>query len=103
MTIHAQQWTPEHTAEQQSTWADPEKLTQVSRWLQQQKELVTPKEVASLRQQMNDVSRGNKMFFQAGDCVEPYNEFDDTSITKKNQVYKRTSNNAGICRQHIGR
>ena len=83
MTIHAQQWTPEHTAEQQSTWADPEKLTQVSRWLQQQKELVTPKEVASLRQQMNDVSRGNKMFFQAGDCVEPYNEFDDTSITKK--------------------
>ena len=32
---------------------------------------------------MNDVSRGNKMFFQAGDCVEPYNEFDDTSITKK--------------------
>ena len=47
MTIHAQQWTPEHTAEQQSTWAEPDKLTPVSRGLQQHTELVTPKEVAS--------------------------------------------------------
>lgn len=83
MTTQVEAQQSERVAEQQPDWAGHAGLPAVTEWLHAQDALVAPSEAVALRRQVGDVAQGGKVLLLAGDCVEPFSEFDDTSLTAK--------------------
>ncbi len=83
MTTQVEAQQSERVAEQQPDCAGHAGLPAVTEWLHAQDALVAPSEAVALRRQVGDVAQGGKVLLLAGDCVEPFSEFDDTSLTAK--------------------
>lgn len=90
-----QNWAPdswrEHTATQQPTYSDQEKLAQALRELGSLPPLVTSWEVESLRDKIAAAQRGEAFVLQGGDCAESLDECTSPNIVQKLKVLLQMS------------
>ena len=76
---------------QQPKWPDYQKYKKIITNLYRYPNLVYPKEIIELHQELIDVSNGNKFVIQGGDCAETFNNFSDEVIKNKLKILLRMS------------
>lgn len=68
---------------QQPNWKNNSQLMKVINWLRSQTGLLDSSEIISFRQEMGRIYQEEGFVLQAGDCVEPFSEFDHKSLATK--------------------
>lgn len=74
------------TALQQPTWDDPQDLALVTARLQAAEPLVSPTDVARLREQLASAAAGEVNVIQAGDCAEDWSETTPGHVARKQEL-----------------
>ena len=71
---------------QQPNWPDQKQYIKTIEDLSKYPNLVFPKEIIELKQELKEVSKGNKFVIQGGDCAETFNDFSDEIIKNKLKI-----------------
>ena len=71
---------------QQPNWPNKAIYNKTIKDLSKYPNLVFPKEIIELRQELKEVSRGDKFVIQGGDCAETFRNFSDEIIKNKLKI-----------------
>ena len=76
---------------QQPNWPDLEQVNQITKMIKEYPNLVSVKEIISLKRQLAHASKGDGFILQGGDCAETFTEFSNDMIQNKLKVLLQMS------------